>query len=424
MVLLVACTLFLATAVPVRPAEAAGSASISGSVTDQAGRPVAGVTVKLTALDGGDRTLWSTDDTGQFVADGLASGRYAVCFYPGGEDLAKECWEDIEPSTPRVTPVEVGEGQQVTGIDAELAAVSRLRGTVTDQQGDPVAGIWVGARWYAPDEPDSYLCCESSVTAADGSFQIGPLYSGEYLLLFSDNEFDRYATEWWDDAATDVEASRIRVARGESVDGLDAQLDELAHVSGRVHGAGGASARGAVVRVFRAVGSGVGAEVGSSPLAADGSYDVGGLRSGTYRIAFDAAPGRFRSEYWNDVRRVDLARDVVISGTSSVTGLDAVLSLAPPVRVTRSPALTGRARVGERLRVTDGAWDVRSLRFTYQWRADGVVIPGASDRGLRLTPTLRGKRISARVTATATAHERSPGLAITRRTQPVAPRPR
>ena len=171
---------------------------------------MAGATVRVTGLDGGNQTLWSTDDDGRFVAGGLPAGRYAVCFLPASEDLAGECWEDIEPATPRVTPVELGESQQLTGIDAVLAPASHLRGTVTDNRGDPVAGVLVSATWYAPDDPDKpALCCTSSVTQEDGSFEVGPLYSGDYTLRFSDNSQDRYASEWWDEAATGHGASRV-----------------------------------------------------------------------------------------------------------------------------------------------------------------------------------------------------------------------
>ena len=38
------------------------------------------------------------------------------------------------------------------------------------------------------------LAAELVLTDADGSFEIGPLYSGEYTLPFSDRELHRYAT--------------------------------------------------------------------------------------------------------------------------------------------------------------------------------------------------------------------------------------
>ena len=121
-------------------------------------------------------------------------------------------------------------------------------------------------------------------------------------------------------------------------------------------------------------------EADSSPLATDGSYDVGGLQPGTYRMKFDAAPGMYRTEYWNNARSIETARDVVITGTTPITDLDAVLALAPPVQLTRRPTISGRARVGETLTAGHGAWDVASLRFSYQWRADGSIIPRATGR--------------------------------------------
>lgn len=419
--LLLAGGLLLASMILVRPANALGSASISGLVTDGAGQPVAGVAVTVRELSGNGKTSWSTDGDGRFVADGLLAGRYAVCFYPVGEDLALECWKDIEPATPRWTPVEVSEGQLVTGIDAVLEPAIHLRGTVTDDRGAPAAGVRVSATWYLNDEDNMIGCCNTAVTAEDGSFDIGPLYSGEYSLGFSDREQNRYASEWWDDASTAAAATHFQATRGESVEHLDAVLADLAHVAGRVRGADGASASGTLVRVFKFNGVEDYNEVGSgSPLAADGGYEIAGLQPGTYRLAFDAAPGKYRTEYWNDARTLGTARDVVITGTTPVTGLNATLAVAPPVLSTSRPTISGRARVGQWLRVTNGAWDVPPLRFAYQWRADGAIIPRATGRRLLLTPRLRGKHIKVRVTATATAHERSPGVALTRRTQPVA----
>jgi Carboxypeptidase regulatory-like domain len=421
LVLLLGAGLLFASTALVRPAEAAGSGSISGRVIDRDGQPVAGVTVSVRSLGGREAMAPATDDGGYFLADGLPPGQYAVCFYPEGEDLAKECWEDIEPATPHVTPVDVSDGQQVTGVDAVLLPYGRLRGTVTNHRGDPVAGVLVSATWRWPEDPDQpILCCESTFTAEDGSFQIGRLFSGEYKLQFSDTRSNRYATEWWDDAPTAAASTPVQLARGESAGQLDAVLADLAHITGRVTGADGSAASGATVRVFR-VGSGWYPEIGTaSSLAEGGRYEIA-LQPGTYRVAFDAAPGKYRTRYWKNARSVETARDVVITGTTSVTDLDGVLALAPPVQLTRRPTISGRALVGERLTVGHGEWDVPSLRFTYQWRADGVAIPRATQRRLLLTPKMRGTHISVGLTALATAHERSSGHATTRRTLPVGP---
>ena len=418
-IFVLAAALVLAPMVLERPAEAAGSGSISGLVTDRDGQPVAGVTVEVGALTSPDTTVLSTDDDGRFAAEGLLAGSYEVCFYADGQDLARECWMDYEMGR-GFTRVEVTNGESVSGINAELLPASYLRGTVTDTRGVPVEGAQVGKRWYFEDH---YSWDEPVLTAADGSFEIGPVSSGEYTLGFSDTWQNRYATEWWDDEPAAEAATRIQVVRGESVDGLDAELADLAHISGRVTGPDGSSASGARVRVFKVTPSHDYIEIGSGgALGGGGRYEIA-LQPGTYRLEFDAAPGMYRTEYWDNARSVETARDVVI-GAKSVTDRDAVLAVAPPVQLTRRPTISGRARVGETLTAGRGEWDVASLRFAYQWLADGSVIPRATGRRLLLTPKLRGKHFKVRVTATATTRERSPGSAMTRRTQAVAPAPR
>lgn len=417
-VLLLIGALLFAPMVLVRPAEAAGSGSISGVVTDRDGHTVEGVIVRV--YGPGSETSVSTDGDGRYLADGLPSGSYSVCFHPRKQDLAGECWKDRELGRGSTT-VALTEGETVTGIDAELEPASHLRGTVTDERGLPVAGVRVSTSWqpYGEDQPVSGWS-DAVVTAADGSFDTGPLPSGWYWVRFSDTTLNRYATEWWEDTPTQAAATRIQLDRGESVDHLDAALADLAHVTGRVTGADGSDALGAKVRVFKVSPPGTYSEVGNGrALAADGRYQIA-LQPGTYRLKFDAAPGKYRSEYWQDARSVETAKDVVINGTTSVTDLDAVLAVAPPVQLTRRPTISGRPRVGEWLKVSDGAWDVRRLRFAYRWRADGVVIPRATERRLRLTPKLRGKHITVRVKVFAVTAERSPGRATTRRTEPVA----
>ena len=419
-VLVVACTLLLSALLASHPAEAAGSGAISGVVTDRDGLPVEGVAVQVTGY-GGDRIDSSTDGEGRYVADGLPAGSYSVCFYPTDEqDLAGECWQDREMGSGH-TWVQVTDDEVVTGIDAVLLPPSHLRGTVTDAQGAPVAGARVSTSWQAfgDDQPVSWWSAPV-LTGADGSFDIGPLPSGWYRIRFSDTTLNRYATQWWEDADTAAAAEPVRLDRGESADGLDAVLADLAVVSGKVRGVDGVSVSGTRVRMFSVNSAHTVTEVGSGVALTEGGRFEIAAQPGTYRLAFDAAPGMLRSEFWRDAASVDTAQDVVVTGTAPVTDINAVLRLAPPVEVTRRPTLSGRARVGERLTAGHGGWDVSALRFTYQWRADGSIIPGVTGRRLLLSPQLRGKHIKVRVTATATARERSPGTAFTRRTGPVA----
>jgi hypothetical protein len=76
-------------------------------------------------------------------------------------------------------------------------------------------------------------------------------------------------------------------------------------------------------------------EIGTgTQLAAGGHYEIA-LQPGTYRLWFDAAPGMYRTEYWNNARSVDTAHDVVVTGTTPVTASSLATSRTGSTRYTR-----------------------------------------------------------------------------------------
>lgn len=63
------------------------------------------------------------------------------------------------------------------------------------------------------------------------------------------------------------------------------------------------------------------------------------------------------------------------------------------------PFVIGNLWVGALLEFEVDSWSPSGLTYTYQWFADGVAIPGATNRALKLTSAQLGKRISVAVTA-------------------------
>jgi surface antigen len=63
------------------------------------------------------------------------------------------------------------------------------------------------------------------------------------------------------------------------------------------------------------------------------------------------------------------------------------------------PTITGRPRVGALLTATTGAWSPNDVTTTYQWRAGGQDIPGATSSTFRLTEAQLDQRVRVRVTA-------------------------
>jgi len=72
-----------------------------------------------------------------------------------------------------------------------------------------------------------------------------------------------------------------------------------------------------------------------------------------------------------------------------------------PVAVV-APSIVGTPVPGVTLVADPGVWDVDGVRFTYQWTADGAVVPFAKDGTLKVNPSISGKELVVTVTARAT----------------------
>ena len=73
------------------------------------------------------------------------------------------------------------------------------------------------------------------------------------------------------------------------------------------------------------------------------------------------------------------------------------------ITVRERPRISGQPAVGTSLVATAGTWSVSS-RHTFQWLADGKPIRGATSSRFTPGPTLRGARLSVRVTASRRAY--------------------
>jgi hypothetical protein len=88
-------------------------------------------------------------------------------------------------------------------------------------------------------------------------------------------------------------------------------------------------------------------------------------------------------------------------GSTPATSTGTAVTNTAPVN-TSLPTLSGTAAVGSALSTTDGGWndaDGDSLSYSYQWRADGIDIAGATNAGYTLTSGEAHATITVVVTA-------------------------
>jgi large repetitive protein len=171
-------------------------AAIEGQVFDEAGDPVAGVSVTALRqryvngqrqLRPGGGAVSTTDDLGRFRVYGLAPGSYylsaVVAAMPGRTAGAADGSPTYYPGTPtsaEAQPQAVSLGQDVSGIAFQLvsAKTATIAGVVRAADGQPFMRTMVRL-----DPRDaSGIAGRTSPAAPDGSFSFTHLSPGEYVL--------------------------------------------------------------------------------------------------------------------------------------------------------------------------------------------------------------------------------------------------
>lgn len=177
----------------------------------------------------------------------------------------------------------------------------------------------------------------------------------------------------------------------------DVVLERSALVSGRVTAPTGVDITGqrVVVAVYPAAGAG--AAVAAANVVTDaGTFAVGGLPAGEYRVAFVSSVAGAVSEWWQDAPRFEKARPLVLAAGEARPGIDAALEALHRME-TSVPTISGTPVVGQTLRALPGAWTAGAA-LSYQWYANGKAIAKATASSLALTTAHAGTRITVRVT--------------------------
>jgi len=167
--------------------------------------------------------------------------------------------------------------------------------------------------------------------------------------------------------------------------------------------------------------------VGETVTASAPTWDIADVET-TYRWSRDGRTISGATSKSYDVRTGDLGAELRVTAIGRADGYAAGKSTSQPVTVTagtigvvKAPAITGEARVGSTLAVSDGEYSVADASFGYAWFADGEQLEGETGSTLELTDAELGAVITARVTATRNGYE--PLTTETVATDAVAPAP-
>jgi hypothetical protein len=308
-------------------AKLASGAMIGGTVTDSSNAPVRGMRVTAYGADGEPAGSWFTEANGHYAIDQLPSGSYALEFAPASANGAPNDLPQFyggRTTLAGASAVSAVAGSE-TEVNEQVTTGGQVMGTVTDAEGH-----------YVPSARVRLLNAAGEAEAEgqagfEGTYDIDALQSGTYFAeflppfggIFQTNE-DNYLISFFEDQGSLADAKPIDVALGSTITGVDGSLPEGAELTGTVSGTGETPLANIAVTAYGAAGE----EVARTLTATNGTYTIGGLTTGAYRLRFAVETAPFAKSPGNYAPQFD-------GGASS-------LASATPVSVTVG-APAGRA---------------------------------------------------------------------------------
>jgi hypothetical protein len=222
-----------------------------------------------------------------------------------------------------------------------IAATGSVSGTVSDTSSQPIEGIAVYAVFVGEGEPAEGQRGGYAVTGSDGGYTISNLALGEYKVVFF-GESQGYISEYFDDKRSFAEATILTV-ESSGLTGIDAELELGARIEGVVRAAATSAP------VPGATACALDAETGAlatycAEAAADGTYEIGGLRAGDYKVEFSAGSSGqpLLPQFYDHKAAFAEAATLHLEAAAAKGGVDADLQAepVPPAPVEARPTFS------------------------------------------------------------------------------------
>ena len=306
--------------------------AMQGVVKDTNGQPLPNMCVQTFSGQGWGYT--STSVTGFYRINGLdPSNSYKVYFYDCTSDSYVSQWYKDARSFDKANDVAVLSGQTTTGINAAMQLGGFISGGVRDDAGESA-----NACVLAIDNAQGTLASGYTGYSVTGSYRVGPLMPGSYVVTFSDCGWGGKLPQTWPAADYPSTGQAVNVAAGNTVKNISGVLRTPGAIAGVVTDANGTPAPGVCVGARLPGEQYRGAETndlawGYSSIT--GYYRLNGLRQGSYAVHYTDCSGTGLAEEWyHDALAEQEADAVHVFNGQTTNEIDE--SLAPGAVVTGS----------------------------------------------------------------------------------------
>ncbi|HXA53180.1 MAG TPA: carboxypeptidase-like regulatory domain-containing protein [Candidatus Acidoferrum sp.] len=261
-----------------------------------------------------------TDEQGRFSFAGLDPGQYRLTAERQG--FLRQSWGARKYSGGN-TPITVGDGQSVKGIDFRMMPQGVIIGKVLDEDGEPMAGVQVRAqRSYIRNGVKVWNNIANATTSDIGEYRLPELKPGRYFVMATPRPGPgsmmpgaaatdplpatpelTYAATYYPSTADPASAVPSDVGEGGEVPNVDIRLvkSRVFRVRGKVTGLppdGGGGRRGMVQVILSPREGGRGGEMSLMGQArgADGGFEIRNVPPGQY-LAHTQTQGGGQPQY-------------------------------------------------------------------------------------------------------------------------------
>ncbi|WP_442789698.1 S-layer homology domain-containing protein [Paenarthrobacter sp. GOM3] len=259
------------------PAFAAATGSISGTVTVPAGADVTKISVQ--SLGGPTYRSVQVNPDGSYSLTGLEPGQYKLSFGAYLEPQLVSSWYGGD-SESQATAITVA-GAPVVGINKVMKMGGKISGKVTVPAGaDPTK---VGVNVHVGSVPTAYA-------AADGSYTVVGVPTGSYEVYFSYSGTPSPVLGGYYSTAPDGNKTLVSVVEGSTTSGINQALRPASLISGKISVPAGSTGFSGQIDAFKGpdFAAGIAGTAFLQGTDASGSYTIGGLEPGIYKLNFRA----------------------------------------------------------------------------------------------------------------------------------------
>jgi hypothetical protein len=192
-----------------------------------------------------------------------------------------------------------------------------ISGVVVDGNGMGISDVWV----YATETITQTI--SKSNTGADGVYLISALPEGIYKVFFQTSGEVNYLDEWFNKKYSLSASDNVFVSAGYVADYVDAILSEGGIINGTVKDMYGNGVGNIWVFVYSATDQTN--TIKYSLSKDDGSFMVGGIPAGTYKVQFDPLWLNYYDKWYDDQGGFPTAQSITVASGSSISSINATL---------------------------------------------------------------------------------------------------